>query len=266
MLKSKENRRESAPAFSSEMHFDLSIEGYTMRKMAEQASTDTTDSAAQQPLPDYMHEVYDWAYVDRRNVEWLDHNIVVRILLFFNDRRMMRAYLNEIVPGTKVWQVAHVYGDLVRLAAEKVGANGQFHLTDVTPIQVEHAERKLANVPQASVFHIDAAKWTGKDYDLVCSFFLLHEVPEEKKKQVVDRMLETVKPDGKLVFVDYHRPAPWQPIGWILRWVNAKLEPFAEALWHKEIHQYADRAAEFNWNKRTIFGGVYQIVTVTRKA
>ena len=51
----------------------------------------------------------------------LDRNIVVRILLFLNDQRLMRAYLNEITPGMKVWQVAHVYGDLVKRVAQKVG-------------------------------------------------------------------------------------------------------------------------------------------------
>lgn len=59
-------------------------------------------------VPAYMTEVYDWAYVDPKWVQALDRNIVVRILLFLNDQRLMRAYLNEITPGMKVWQVAHV--------------------------------------------------------------------------------------------------------------------------------------------------------------
>ena len=54
-------------------------------------------------VPAYMTEVYDWAYVDPKWVRALDHNIVVRVLLFLNDQRLMRAYLNEIVPGMKVW-------------------------------------------------------------------------------------------------------------------------------------------------------------------
>ena len=90
-------------------------------------------------VPAYMTEVYDWAYVDPKWVQALDRNIVVRILLFLNDQRLMRAYLNEITPGMKVWQVAHVYGDLVKRVAQKVGPKGAFHLTDVTPVQIEEA-------------------------------------------------------------------------------------------------------------------------------
>ena len=50
-------------------------------------------------VPAYMTEVYDWAYVDPKWVRALDHNWVVRVLLFLNDQRLMRAYLNEIKPG-----------------------------------------------------------------------------------------------------------------------------------------------------------------------
>ena len=97
--------------------------------------TDNLPSAPVDPyydgVPDYMVEVYDWAYVDPKWVRALDHNWVVRVLLFFNDQRLMRMYLNEIEPGMRVWQVAHVYGDLVRRAAKKVGPQGLFFLTDV---------------------------------------------------------------------------------------------------------------------------------------
>lgn len=228
--------------------------------MNQATSEETAAVESAVALPAYMSEVYDWAYVNPRYVRWLDRNIVVRVLLFANDQRLMRAYLNEIRPGSRVWQVAHVYGDLVKRAADKVGDKGLFQLTDVTAIQIEHAEKKLADRPWARVAHCDAAQWFGHLYDLVCSFFLLHEVPEEKKREVVDRMLASVEQDGKIVFVDYHRPALWQPIGWILRFVNAKLEPFAKSTWQHEIRDYASQPERFSWKKRTFFGGVYQIV------
>ena len=70
----------------------------------------------------------------------------------------MRAYLNEIKEGMRVWQIAHVYGDLVTRAAKKVGPKGLFHLTDVTPIQIEHGTRKLAGMDWAKVIRSDAAR------------------------------------------------------------------------------------------------------------
>lgn len=218
-------------------------------------------------VPDYMIDVYDWAYVNPRNAGWLDHNFVVKTLLFLQDQRQIRAYLDEIKPGMRVWQIAHVYGNLVRRAADKVGPAGAFHLTDITPVQVKHGREKLADRPWAKVFHRDAATFSGEGepYDLICSFHLMHEVPDEKKRQILDRMLSMLPKHGKLVFVDYHRPAWWQPIRWILKVVNAWLEPFADAIWRHEIHDFASNAEQFDWHKRTIFGGVYQIVIVRHK-
>lgn len=219
-------------------------------------------------VPAYMTEVYDWAYVDPKWVRALDHNWVVRVLLFLNDRRLMRAYLNEIKAGMRVWQLAHVYGDLVSLAARKVGPQGVFHLTDVTPVQIEHATRKLADMAWTKVIRSDAADFGGCEdieYDLICSFFLLHEVPENKKHDIVNNMLSRLPKGAKAVFVDYHNPARWQPIRYILKVVNHYLEPFAEAMWHNEISHYAAEAERFTWTKKTFFGGVYQCVLVEHK-
>lgn len=219
-------------------------------------------------VPAYMTEVYDWAYVDPKWVRVLDHNWVVRVLLFLNDQRLMRAYLNEIKEGMRVWQLAHVYGDLVTRVAQKIGPAGLFHLTDVTPIQLEHGHRKLAGMDWAKVIRSDAADFRSSetvDYDLICSFFLLHEVPEEKKFEIVDHVLNMLPKGGKAVFVDYHNPSKWQPIRYILKVVNKYLEPFAETLWKNEIRFYARQADRFSWKKRTFFWGVYQCVVVEHK-
>jgi ubiquinone/menaquinone biosynthesis C-methylase UbiE len=219
-------------------------------------------------VPEYMIDVYDWAYVDPKWVRALDHNWVVRILLFLNDQRLMRAYLNEISEGARVWQVAHVYGDLVARAAKKVGPQGAFHLTDITPAQIERATRKLAGMNWTKVIRADAASYAATEqepYDLICSFFLLHEVPEEKKHEIVNHMLAKLPKGSKAVFVDYDNPAWWQPIRYILKVVNHYLEPFAEAMWKNPIQHYASQADQFTWRKTSFFGGVYQCVIVERK-
>jgi ubiquinone/menaquinone biosynthesis C-methylase UbiE len=215
-------------------------------------------------VPTYMTEVYDWAYVDPAWVKQLDRNIVVKILLFLNDQRLMRRYLQQIQPGQRVWQLAHVYGDLVQKAAQKVGPNGAFHLTDVTPAQIEHGSEKLKGMPWTRVIRSDAAQFAGEGapYDVICSFFLLHEVPDEKKREIVDHMLAQLPDNGTAVFVDYHNPKRWQPIRYILQLVNHYLEPFANALWQNEISHYASDAEQFSWEKETLFGGVYQCVIV----
>jgi hypothetical protein len=120
----------------------------------------------------------------------------------------------------------------------------------------------------AKVIRSDAADFAAGqsvDYDLICSFFLLHEVPEEKKHEIVNHMLDKLPKGSKAVFVDYHNPAKWQPIRYILKVVNHYLEPFAETMWENEISHYASRADQFVWRKKTYFGGVYQCVVVEHK-
>lgn len=228
--------------------------------------TSRTSHASYPDVPAYMTEVYDWAYVDPSWVRWLDHNIVVKTLLFCNDRRLMKRYLDRVQNGMRVWQVAHVYGDLVQLVAEKVGPEGRFDLTDITPVQIAHAHSKLDAIPQAHIIQQDAALHHAEQpYDLVCSFMLLHEVPEDWKRRVVDNMLANVSEKGEVIFVDYHRPAIWHPVRYILQLVNRWLEPFANALWQRDIREYASHADDYHWSKETLFGGVYQTVRVTRK-
>ncbi len=213
-------------------------------------------------VPDYMVDVYDWAYVNPKKVALLDRELVVWVLLFGNAGRLMKRYLNLIEPGMRVWQAAHVYGDLVAQAARKVGPTGAFDVTDITPVQIEHAQEKLAPYSWANVIRHDAATFQAKEpYDLTCSFFLLHEIPEDRKYQVVQRVLTNIGPKGKAVFVDYHRPANLHPVKPILQLVNKYLEPFAEAMWNNSIESYAAQPELFKWTKETIFGGVYQCVT-----
>ncbi|MDP5239962.1 rhodoquinone biosynthesis methyltransferase RquA [Uliginosibacterium sp. 31-16] len=219
-------------------------------------------------MPAYMTEVYDWAYVDPAWVRWLDHNLVVKTLLFCNDQRLMRRYLERIRPGMRVWQVAHVYGDLVQRAAQRTGPEGCFHLTDVTPIQIAHGRSKLDAMPWTRVIRQDAALHIaepGETYDLICNFMLLHEVPDDWKRRIVDNMLAQMPAHGEVLFVDYHGPARWQPVRYILKLVNRLLEPFAHALWENEISHFASQPERYEWSKETLFGGVYQVVSVKHK-
>jgi len=60
----------------------------------------------------------------------------------------------------------------------------------------------------------------------VTCFFLLDEVPEDMKTRIVQALLGVVRPGGKVVFVDYHRPHPAHPLRLVMQFVFAWLEPF----------------------------------------
>ena len=217
-------------------------------------------------LPAYLRDVYTWAYLTPWLSEYLDRQIVVQAILWGNAQRLIDGVLAALKPGDRVFQPAAVYGDFSRQVARRIGPNGYLQVRDIAPLQVSLTRRKLAGVANSDVACADAADPEQNEVDAVTCFFLLHEVPDDVKVQVVRSMLELVRPGGKVIFVDYHRPRGWHPLKPVMRRVFAWLEPFAASIWDREIEDMAGPAgAAFRWHKRTRFGGMYQTVIAERR-
>ncbi len=224
-------------------------------------------SAALAPaIPDYLMDTYYWAYLNPRNVRLLDREIVVSVILWGQHRRLRREAFRELRPGQNVLQPACVYGDFSPALARHLGPRGRLEVIDVAPIQVAGCRRKLRGFPQATVRHADAAAPGGGPYDAVCCYFLLHELPEDYKRAVVDALLMSVVPGGKVVFMDYHRPHRAHPLKGVMSLIFDALEPYAKSLWHHEIADFAGAADGFVWRKETFFGGLYQKTVARRLA
>ncbi len=218
------------------------------------------------PVPTYLSEVYDWAYLNPRNVQLFDREWVVATILWGNHHRLRLSAFEDIRPGQNVLQPACVYGDFSPALARHIGPRGRLQVFDVAPIQVERCRRKLRDFPRANVRLADAAVPSGEFYDAVCCYFLLHEVPADYKRKVVDASLGSVLPGGKAIFVDYHKPHFAHPLKPITSFVFDTLEPFAKDLWHNEIADFASAPGKFVWRKQTCFGGLFQKVTAIRPA
>ena len=216
-------------------------------------------------LPAYLEDNYWWAYLRPASLMVFDHSLVVSAILWGNYTRLKRAAIAEIRPGQKVLQAACVYGDLSPSLAGAVGHDGRLEVIDIAPLQVENCRRKLSDFPQARARLADAAAPGGGPYDVVCCFFLLHELPDAHKRAVVDGLLDSVTPGGKVVFIDYHDAHPLHPLKPITNLVFRLLEPFAKSLCKHEIAEFANDAGEFSWRKQTCFGGLFQKVVAERK-
>jgi len=216
-------------------------------------------------MPDYMHEVYDWAYLNPRNVKLLDREIIVSLILWGNNRRLKQALLREIAPTATVLQAAHVYGSLIPEMAAKLSHPRQLEVVDISPLQIDRCRDKLSEFPQVITRVIDITALRSIPRDVVSCFFLLHEIPDDYKRAVVNRLLEHVAPGGKAVFIDYHKPVRLHPLRGIMHLIWRKLEPFAIGLVESEIEAFADNGGTFTWSKRTYFGGLYQKVVAIRR-
>lgn len=216
------------------------------------------------PVPDYLEEVYWWAYLRPASILVFDHTPAVSAILWGRYAALRRAALKEIRTGERVLQAACVYGDLSPRLAQAVGPEGRLDIIDIAPLQAANCRRKLRAVPNAQVWVADAAAPGGGPYDAVVCFFLLHELPDNHKRRVVDGLLGSLAPGDRAIFVDYHRPHRLHPLRGAMSAVFHCLEPFAKSLWRSDISGFATRPGGFAWSKTTYFGGLYQKVVATR--
>lgn len=215
-------------------------------------------------LPDYLVQNYWWAYLTPASLYLFDNPVFLTFLLWGNLPRLVQTACDEVEAGQTVLQAANAYGHLSTALAEKIGGNGRFDVIDIAPLQADHVRRKLAAYPQARVWVADASSPGGGTYDRICCFFLLHEIPDDRKRAVVAALLDKVRPGGRAVFVDYHRTAAWHPLRAPMHLVFRWLEPFANGLLAREIEDFAGSQPDFTWRKETYFGGLYQKVVATR--
>ncbi len=217
-------------------------------------------------IPTYLSQTYHWAYLDERNARYLDHELVVKTILWRQHRRLEQAAFAEISPGQRVLQSACVYGRFSNLLAEHIGPDGQLEVVDVAALQVRRCHEKLASFTNTRVRHEDVRQLPPSDFEVACCYFLLHELPDDAKSEAIAALLRSIRPGGKVVFVDYHKPHWAHPAKLLTSAVFKLFEPYAKGLWHKEVETLAGpHSAEFQWHKETFFGGLFQKVVVSRK-
>uniref|UniRef100_A0A7S4NU96 Methyltransferase domain-containing protein n=1 Tax=Paramoeba aestuarina TaxID=180227 RepID=A0A7S4NU96_9EUKA len=219
--------------------------------------------------PKYMREVYTFWYRTEKNVSFLDKESVVNTLLWGHADLLEGTVVSMIKPGDRIMQTGATYGELTTKSSKAVGPNGLFDCIDITPLQVDLHTRKLKNFPQARVRQanvIDPQLPNEDNYDLTYSFMLFHELPTEYKSKAANAILKSLKPDGKALFIDYHKPS-FFPLWTYLTTIFTVFEPFGFEMYKKDFWEFGDKdiSSQFDWKKRTIFFDMFQIVEATRK-
>jgi ubiquinone/menaquinone biosynthesis C-methylase UbiE len=218
-------------------------------------------------VPRYLEEIYWWAYVHPRAVTFFERQWLVNLILWGNFSRLRDAALDELgatIPG-RTLQVACVYGDLTTRLWDRVGSDGSLDVVDVLAVQLRNLRRKLPAGAPVQLLQRDSVALgiEGGSYDQALLFFLLHEQPEPVRRQTLAEAVRVVKPGGKIVIVDYHRPRPWNPLAQSFKPLLDRLEPYALDLWRHDISEWLPRDAGL-LRKETFFGGLYQKLVIER--
>lgn len=231
-------------------------------------------------VPRYLVQTYWWAYGHPLAVRVFERQWLVNLILWGNFRRLRDAAIAALGGRLRgrTLQISCVYGDLTRRIAARLARGAQLHVIDVLHIQLDNLARKLPrrllerrgpngrDPPAVELFQADSSAFDfhAASYDRALLFFLLHEQPAEVRRRTLAEALRIVKPGGRIVIVDYHRPHRLNPLYWMMAGVFRALEPYALDLWRDEIASWLPAGSRpIVVQKRTFFGGLYQLMSIT---
>lgn len=227
-------------------------------------------AVAQYPqVPGYLQQTYWWAYVHPRALHVFERDWLVNLILFGNYNRLRDAALAALGRPLRgrTLQVACVYGNLTQQLAAALAPDAHLDVIDVLPIQLHNLSTKLPADPRITMLHANSESLPAADasVDQVLLFFLLHEQPEATRRRTLAEALRVVRPGGRVVIVDYHRPAGWNPLRPLMYAVFRTLEPYAHELWRHELAEFLPADVQpAAIDKQAFFGGLYQRLILTR--
>jgi ubiquinone/menaquinone biosynthesis C-methylase UbiE len=238
-------------------------------------------------IPDYLRQHYWWAYISPTMIRTLDRQFLVDIVLWGNFGRLRDAALHELQVSNnkssgliqgKTLQLSCVYANLTETLANHLAPDATLDVVDVVPAQLENLNRKLHR--NDSLCHNEEALnqvtlscrnatdlhgFADESMDQVLIFFLLHETPDDVRRQALSEACRVLKSNGgKLVLIDYHRPSSrlWEGI---MSTMYRIYEPFAYDLWMRDLSSWFPESMQSkSFHKDTYFGGLYQKVVVTK--
>ncbi len=219
-----------------------------------------------------------WLYSNRFLIWLTDRQVIISAILLFNYNRLVKDVVGRINPeldGRDVLQLSCAFGDLTEKVVEKCAGEGARNvvIVDLIASEITHTRSKLekrALDAGCSFLREDAVNLSHPDesFDYVVIFFLFHELPFDKKVSVMKEAARVLKPGGKIVFGEFHRPRPL-----VLR-LSGRLffsvfEKYAEEMWGAfDPEKVLDRETPFGWNMsvKTYFFGNYQVFSAKKFA
>lgn len=217
-------------------------------------------------LPMYIKKVHK-VYIRPKLSNFLDNNLVVTVLSFGSRKKLIQALLREIEPKKNVLQIGATFGKQIEEVSQKLTLKGTYGIVDVSHTQYERCKRKYYKTrTNISLINQNGLAKIVNKFDTAISFNLLHELPHISRTKMVNNLLDSVKPGGKVVFIDYHKPEKHKILRTIFKYYNRLYRPFAEEFLERDIASLAKNHDDFTWHKTTIFGDFYQKVVAVKKA
>ena len=214
-------------------------------------------------------------YSNMRLIRLVDFQpVIAAILLFQYDRlvSMITRVLRRMdLRDREVLITSCAFGNVmprVAHAALRAGAR-QVQVVDIIDNELLHAQAKMQDMAGMLDFRRgDAMALDLPDgaVDANVIFFLLHELPHERKQAVLVEACRVLAPGGKLFLAEFHRPH--LRVLRALSWTYFKVfEPLGLALWstHDPLTQL-QAIPGMRCKRRLVFFGNFQIIVATKSA
>ena len=224
--------------------------------------------------PDTAH-IY-WIYKSPFFIKLTDRMFVVSTILLFQYNNLVSCVVKRLNPslkGKRILQISCAFGNVSEKIAESCSAQGaeEFVLTDIMQSEVDNAERKLTRFGKMCTFLKQDAtnlEFEDQSFDYVVAFFLPHELPFEKKGNLIEEANRVLKPGGKVIFGEFHKPRLkiLEVLGRIYFYI---FEPYATEMW--DDFNIGDALKEKTGNpykieKDTFLFDNFQVLTAERLA
>jgi demethylmenaquinone methyltransferase/2-methoxy-6-polyprenyl-1,4-benzoquinol methylase/phosphoethanolamine N-methyltransferase len=125
------------------------------------------------------------------------------------ERRIRQSIIDhlELFTGDRVLDVGCGTGTLAVMMARIFGATGTVVGIDLSPRMLDVARRK-ATLPQLTFLQQNAEDlpFQSAHFDKATVTYVLHEMPHEARLNTLQEIYRVLRPDGRLLVVDIHRP------------------------------------------------------------
>ena len=186
--------------------------------------------------PDTAH-IY-WIYKSPFFIRLADRMFVVSSILLLQYNNLVSTVVKRLNPslkGKRILQISCAFGNVSEKIAESCARQDaeEFVLTDIMQSEVDNARRKLDRFGKLCSFYRQDAtnlQFEDQSFDYVVVFFLPHELPFDKKVKLVKESNRVLKPGGKLVFGEFHKPR-LKILEFMGRIYFKIFEPYATEMW-----------------------------------
>lgn len=218
-----------------------------------------------QTTPPYLKNIYGWLYKKSKYYDILDKPCLLNIITLGAHYLLTEELKKEIYPHSQVLQIGATLGAQIEKTYSMLDMeqNSSYTIIDVLPNIIEKQQKKHFK-HHINWILADASKAIKGTYDTIICYMLLHELPPRTRTRILNNLMNALTPNGKIIFIDYHLPSPYNPLKYLIRAVNRLYQPFAESLWKNSIKSLTPEAEKYTWSKQTYFGGIYQKVVATK--